>query len=134
MFWKKNGVIKMMKDGTKFSQREIVLIPFPYSDLTGTKQRPALIISNNLLNKTQDRICCLITSNPTKEGSEIKQEHFEEGKLPFKSWIKPQRLFTIDERIIRKSLARISQKFHGEILISCTDKIHTIHYSNQTTE
>jgi len=105
-----------MKDGIKFNQREIILIPFPYSDLTGAKQRPALIISNKLLNNTQDRICCLITSNPTNEGIEIKKEHFEKDRLPFKSWIKPQRLFTIDERIIRKKICKISEKFHAEIL------------------
>lgn len=29
-----------------YDQRDIVLIPFPYSDLTGSKQRPALIVSN----------------------------------------------------------------------------------------
>ena len=105
-----------MTDGIKFNQREIVLILFPYSDLTGAKQRPALIVSNKILNSTQDRICCLITSNPTNEGLEIKKEHFEEGRLPFKSWIKPQRLFTIDERIIRKKLCKISKKFHEGIL------------------
>ena len=106
----------MMKDGINFNQREIVLIPFPYSDLTGAKQRPALIVSNKLLNKTQDRICCLITSNLANEGLEINKEDFEEGSLPFKSWVKPHRLFTIDERIIRKKLCKISKKFHEEIL------------------
>ena len=106
-----------MRDGTKFNQREIVLIPFPYSDLTGAKQRPALIVSNNLFNKTQDRICCLITSNPTNEGLEIRREDFEEGNLPFRSWVKPQRLFTIDERIIRKKLCRASTKLHEKILL-----------------
>ena len=106
----------MMKDGISFNQREVVLIPFPYSDLTGSKQRPALILSNKLLNSTQDRICCLITSNPANECLEIKSEHFEEGKLPFKSWVKPQRLFTIDKRIIRKKLCKINKKFHEEIL------------------
>lgn len=29
-----------------YEQRDIVLVPFPYSDLTGAKQRPALIVSN----------------------------------------------------------------------------------------
>ncbi len=40
-----------MNGGIMYDQREIVLIPFPYSDLTGAKQRPALIISNQLINK-----------------------------------------------------------------------------------
>lgn len=103
-----------MRDGIMYKQREIVLIPFPYSDLTGAKLRPALIISNNLLNKTEDRICCLITSNPAKDGIEIKE--FQKGKLPFRSWLKPHRIFTINEKIIKKKLCIITEKFHSNIL------------------
>jgi mRNA interferase MazF len=105
-----------MKGGTMYEQRDIVLIPFPYSDLTGAKQRPALIISNEKLNKTQDRICCLVTTNKPKESILIKKDSFEKGKLPFKSWIKPQRLFTIHEKIIKKKLCTINNRFHKEVL------------------
>lgn len=97
-----------------YNQREIILIPFPYSDLTGIKQRPALIISNEKLNKTSDRICCLITSNKIKHGILIND--FEEGSLPLKSWVKPSRIFTIDERIIRKKLCNIDKKLFRNIL------------------
>lgn len=99
-----------------YKQKDIVLIPFPYSDLTGSKQRPALIISNEKLNKTDDRICCLITSNNPKQGTLIKKNCFEQNKLPFKSWVKPQRIFTIDKRIIKKKLCTINNRFHQEIL------------------
>ncbi len=99
-----------------YEQRKIVLIPFPYSDLTGFKFRPALIISNNLLNNSEDRVCCLITSNPTKEGVEIKKGDFQEGKLPFKSWIKPYRIFTINKNIIKKKLCIINKEFHYKVL------------------
>lgn len=99
-----------------YEQREIVLIPFPYSDLTGSKFRPALIISNNLLNNSEDRICCLITSNPTKQGIEIKKENFQEGKLPFKSWVKPYRIFTINKNIIKKKLCITNKEFYHKIL------------------
>jgi mRNA interferase MazF len=99
-----------------YEQRDIVLIPFPYSDLTVAKQRPALILSNNLLNETQDMICCLITSNPIKDGIELKNNLFENGKLPFKSWIKPQRLFTINNRIITKKLCKIKEEMHHRVI------------------
>ena len=36
-----------------FEQKDIVLVPFPYSDLTGAKLRPALIISNPTLTLLQ---------------------------------------------------------------------------------
>jgi len=97
-------------------QREIVLVPFPYTDLTNSKVRPALIISNSSVNQSQDRICCLITSSPTKEGLLIEKKDFERGMLPFKSRVKPKIIFTINEKIIRKRLASVSVNFHSKIL------------------
>lgn len=95
-----------------------MLIPFPYSDLSGSKQRPALIISNKKINKSEDRICCLITSNAPVQGIEIKKEYFEMEMLPFQSWVKPQRIFTIHERIIKKKLCTVTKKFYEMILSS----------------
>ncbi len=99
-----------------YSQKDIILIPFPYSDLTGAKQRPALIISNSKLNKTEDRICCLITTNKSQDSILIERGSFKEGNLPFKSWIKPHRLFTIHEKIIRKKLCTINKKLYNKVL------------------
>ena len=58
----------MMIGGIMYKQRDIVFLPFPFSDLAGAKQRPALILSNESKKNSQDYICCLITSKPTKEG------------------------------------------------------------------
>jgi len=106
-----------------YKQRDIIFIPFPYSDLTGSKQRPALIISNEKLNKTQDRICCLITSNKPQDGLLIKNSSFQEDKLPFESWVKPQRLFTINEKIIKKKLCTIGEDFHEIVIKFVNDYI-----------
>lgn len=100
----------------KYIQREIVLVPFPYSDLTSSKQRPALIISNTKINSTEDKVCCLITSNPSSGGIHIDKKDFEKGTLPLESWVKPQRLFSVNEKIIRKSLCKVSISFHKKII------------------
>ena len=101
-----------------YNQKEIVLVPFPYSDLTGIKQRPALILSNERINRTQDVICCLITSNPSKNGILIKNNSLEEGNLPFKSWVKPHRIFTIHTSVIKKRLCTITDEFHDGIVMA----------------
>lgn len=108
--------MNLTRGGIMYEQREIVLIPFPYSDLTGAKLRPALIISNELLNKTKDRICCLITTNSRKKDVLILKDSFESGKLPFDSWIRPYRLFTINEEIVRKKLAKLNKEFYKRVL------------------
>lgn len=97
-----------------YDQLDIVLILFPYSDLTGSKQRPALIVSNKRLNKTQDRLCCLVTSKKPSTG--IPLNSFSKGTLPFKSWVKPQRLFTIDKKIIKKRICKITPILHKKIV------------------
>lgn len=99
-----------------YEQQDIVLIPFPYSDLTGMKRRPALIVSNKKINSTEDRICCLITSNKPDYGLKIDKEFLRNGNLPFQSWIKPHRLFTIPERIIVKKLCSITKAFHDQVV------------------
>ncbi len=105
-----------MNVGMRYNQRDIVLIPFPYSDLTNAKQRPALIISNKKMNQTADRICCLITSKYCDDGIKINELHYESGSLTFQSWVKPFRIFTIDSDIIIRKLCTVTKEFHQNII------------------
>ena len=99
-----------------FEQRDLILIPFPYSDLTISKKRPALIISNVKLNKMQDRICCLVTSKAHKDDLSITNNDFESGSLPFKSFVKPHRIFTINSNLIIKKLCTMNKSFHNKVI------------------
>lgn len=111
-----------MRDGTTYSQKDIVLIPFPYTDLTGYKQRPALIISNSKVNNSSDCICCLITSNSPKDGIHIQDSDIV-GRLPLQSWIKAHRLFTIEKQIIRKKVCSINTDLHKQVIAKITSLI-----------
>jgi len=52
-----------MPSTTSFNQSDIVLVPFPFTDLTAIKQRPALVISPRRLNDTRpDLVVVAITS------------------------------------------------------------------------
>jgi len=46
-----------------YNQGDIVLLPFPFSNNTGSKKRPAVIILNAKVNSTKDIILAQITSN-----------------------------------------------------------------------
>ncbi len=106
-----------------YEQKDIVLIPFPFSDLSGNKQRPALIVSNNKLNKSDDRICCLVTSNDSSNSLKINKTDQKNGELPFQSYVKPHRLFTIDKNIVKKKLCSVSDSFYNEIESDIQDLI-----------
>ncbi|MBW8050428.1 MAG: type II toxin-antitoxin system PemK/MazF family toxin [Cytophagales bacterium] len=92
--------------GINYKQKEIVLVPFPYSDLSATKKRPVLIISNNDYNKNfEDVIVCVITSSQYKDSYSVAltNRDLETGTLPERSIIKTHKLFTIHQaRIVKK--------------------------------
>jgi mRNA interferase MazF len=92
----------------KFVKGDIVVIPFPFSDLSGTKRRPALVLSDL---QGDDIILCQITSQQTKDkySLPIKNQDFILNKLPVLSNIRPNRIFTADKNIIIKKVASINR-------------------------
>ncbi|MEX8546521.1 MAG: type II toxin-antitoxin system PemK/MazF family toxin [Mucilaginibacter sp.] len=82
-----------------FVKGDIVVIPFPFSDLSGNKKRPALILANL---PGDDIILCQITSQQTKDAFSIliNFNDFSSGSLPVASNIRPTRIFTADKNII----------------------------------
>jgi len=106
-----------MKGGMiMFKQLDIVLMPFPFNDLTSKKVRPALILSNS--NLKSDKICLLITSKKSKNSFELTDDLLNK-ELPLQSYIKPHRIFTIDENRIIKKLScgnlKLYEKLKNEI-------------------
>src|SRR5438132_13678263 len=58
-----SGTIPTMPSTMSFSQGDVVLVPFPFTDLSATKQRPALVLSPERLNKIRrDLVLAAITS------------------------------------------------------------------------
>ena len=97
--------------GIQYEQGDIVIVPFPFSDLTGTKQRPVLILSNKDYNyKTEDVITCGITSNTKNIENSIliDNENLEEGQIPISSRIKADKLFTLHKKIIKKKIGKLN--------------------------
>ena len=101
-----------------YEQGEIVVVPFPFSDLSSFKQRPVLILSNNTDNvKSEDVITCGITSNlkNIKYSILIDNRNLEKGTIPAKSRIKVDKLFTLAKSIIKKKVAKVNSKTFEQI-------------------
>ncbi|MBI2445316.1 type II toxin-antitoxin system PemK/MazF family toxin [Candidatus Micrarchaeota archaeon] len=82
-------------------------MPFPFSDLSGVKQRPALVLSTSAFNERHDDlVCCMITSHLDGEPGcpTISQKDLSSGVLAFDSKIKPYRLFTVQTQLVVKKL------------------------------
>lgn len=102
-----------MKSGTVFEQGEILIVPFPFTDLSGIKQRPVLVISKTEDNKkSEDIITCGITSylRDIKHSILIDNEDLIAGKIPKRSRIKLDKLFTIEKSIVKKKIAKLNKE------------------------
>jgi mRNA interferase MazF len=105
--------------GTKYKQREIILVPFPYSDLSSSKRRPVLVVSNDDYNQHfQDVVVCVITSNlHTDEYSvELGNSDLEIGVLPENSVVKVHKLFTIHQNKIIKKFSVVKEEYFERIV------------------
>ena len=78
---------------------DVVVLPFPFSDLSATKKRPALVVATL---QGEDIILGQITSMARQDNYSVtlKIQNFKSGKLPVESIIRPNRLFTADKSIV----------------------------------
>ncbi|NIJ51616.1 type II toxin-antitoxin system PemK/MazF family toxin [Dyadobacter arcticus] len=93
----------------KFIKGEIVVIPFPFSDLSGSKKRPALVLADL---EGDDILLCQITSQSGKDFRAVSliSSDFESGSLPIDSFIRPARIFTADKGIIIRKAGLVRDK------------------------
>ena len=82
-----------------FLKGDVVVLPFPFSDLSQSKKRPALVIATL---EGEDIILCQITSEARFDSYSISLSNtdFKTGKLITTSFIRPNRVFTADKSII----------------------------------
>jgi mRNA interferase MazF len=82
-----------------FVKGDIVVIPFPFSDLSNAKRRPALVLANT---EHDDLILCQITSqlNFDNFSIELSEGQIIGGTLTKKSYIRPNKLFTANQKLI----------------------------------
>ncbi len=93
----------------RFVKGDIVVLPFPFSDLSQAKRRPAMVIAEL---KGDDVILCQITSQWMKDeyAIPIEDADFIEGTLKQISHIRPNRIFTADSNIILYKVGHLKQK------------------------
>jgi len=99
----------------RFVKGDIVVIPFPFSDLSGTKRRPALVITDLPYD---DIILCQITSISKLDNLTIplKNDDFISGSLSVESFIRPNKIFTADKNLILYKIGHISDEKITEVI------------------
>ena len=108
-----------MPSTTTYRRGDIVLVTFPFTDLTATKQRPALVISPDSVNQlSQDLILAAITSQLTEDeyGLPLEAGDFAEGHLPKQSMLRLTKIFTIHSLLIRKKIGALKPATMDRVL------------------
>ena len=110
-----------MPSTTPFKRGDVVLVPFPFTDLTAVKQRPAVVVSSSSVNRVRpDVIVVAITSQiPQKLAADdwaIPASELTAWGLPKPSMVKTAKLFTIHQGLIKKSIGAMPGSSIGGLL------------------
>jgi mRNA interferase MazF len=100
---------------------DVVVVPFPFSDLTQAKRCPALVLAEL---ESDDLILCQITSRAVSDSYAVSltDADFAQGGLRLDSNIRPNRLFTADNAIV---LYRVGSLARAK-LVEVVDRVVSI--------
>lgn len=114
----------MTKSGTTSSgpaaspQRgDIVMLPFPFTDQSGAKKRPVLIVAAP--DPRGDFIAVPVTSQPGHENTvDLKQPDLSDGTLPKPSWIKADKPVTLHASLVLQRFGSVRKTVLDSVLSS----------------
>lgn len=95
-----------------FAAGQVIVLPFPFSDLSRSKFRPASLLAGA---GRSDWIACQITSNPYADSRAIVlgASDFAEGGLQRESFVRPSKLFTAHEGLFTSVAGRVRSELLG---------------------
>jgi len=93
---------------------DVVVVPFPYSDLSGSKRRPAVVVA---LADRGNVVMCQITSRAYSGASTIgiTDESFARGGLSRASFIRVGKLFTGSASLVLATVGQLDEHTTGRV-------------------
>ena len=93
----------------------VVLVKFPFSDLSQSKLRPAVVLADV---GRGDHVLCQVTSKPYGDSSAVKidQTDFASGSLEVTSYVRPGKLFTASTDLITSEVGTLTTEAHTRVV------------------
>lgn len=113
-----NNLLVLCETRILISQRDIVLISFPFSNFQESKVRPVVVMSNDVYNtKFADFIAVPLTSNMKLRNHTvvITSAELETGKLIVDSRAKVDKVFSVEQSLMRKKIGRVKKSVHKNL-------------------
>ena len=101
-----------MPPTTSYSFGDIVLVPFPFTDQSTAKRRPAVVVSSNAYHRERaDLVIMAVTSQPRPAGSigEAQVKDWKGAGLIKPSLVKPV-ITTIEQSLVIRRLGRLKEE------------------------
>jgi len=94
---------------------DVVIVPFPFTERPGIKRRPALVISKKRFNNEGHTLLAMITTqdHPSWPG-DTKIGDRQDAGLPASCLVR-LKIFTLDNRLILKTIGRLSAADRQEV-------------------
>ena len=105
-----------MGTSERFVTGSVVIINWPFSDLSGSKIRPAIVVAGNNYG---GYILCQVTSQSYHQAAiELHPNSFQSGSLNKVSYMLYTQLFTADDQVVRREHGRIKGRLCEELVES----------------
>ena len=91
---------------TVYKEREVILVPFPFSDLTNNKKRPALVLA--AITEREELICMMLTSSKLIDPKfDVPIRNLDQAGLPKQTIARISRLFTLKTSLVVKKIGKL---------------------------
>jgi len=106
-----------------FEAGALVLLPFPFSDASSTKLRPVLVLTKP--DEYGDFIGMAITTRSHHANTvALQNDSLLEGRLPKPSWIRVDRVVSLNASIVVKAFAKTKADVHRLAVSVLCEMLH----------
>ncbi|MDD4877912.1 MAG: type II toxin-antitoxin system PemK/MazF family toxin [Candidatus Nanoarchaeia archaeon] len=102
----------------KIMQKDVVILPFPFTDSGSYKVRPAIVVSNEYFNTAKEDCILVPLTSVIKDDAfsiAISQDNMAEGELLKESRIRADKIFSIDKETIITRIGSIDDKIFNAL-------------------
>ena len=94
---------------TLFKPGSVVLIRFPFTDLSSTKKRPAVVVSPEVYGHRYGDVVIIPLTSVNQNDDSLYISRWEDANLVKPTWVKPL-LATVSTSLIERELGRLQEK------------------------
>lgn len=98
---------------TTFKRGDLIVVEGPFTDLSGSKPRPVLVVSDEQFHGgVSDLLCCPVTSQPTffrRPGpGDVPIHGWTSVGLRYPSTVRVSKMLAVNKRVVKRALGRVT--------------------------